>query len=67
MRSKRRAGSCSAGRSRAWYAVGQITCPGEGGFRYGVHASGNVDRTVRPGAHPAGTAIRFLSFASWGL
>jgi hypothetical protein len=30
-----------------------------------VHAIGNIDRTIYPGAYPEGTAIRFEAFQAW--
>jgi DNA-binding SARP family transcriptional activator/class 3 adenylate cyclase/tetratricopeptide (TPR) repeat protein len=55
---------CSAD-DKQWYTVGQVTFPVDDPVLVGVHAIGNIDRTVYPGAYPDGTAIRFESFQMW--
>jgi regulation of enolase protein 1 (concanavalin A-like superfamily) len=49
----------------AWYTAGEAEFPGEDVVEVGLHAIGMIDRTVYPGAHPEGTAIRFDSFELW--
>jgi hypothetical protein len=56
---------CSAD-GRNWFTVGEAEFPAENPVEVGLHAIGMIDRTIYPGAHPAGTAIRFESFALWG-
>jgi regulation of enolase protein 1 (concanavalin A-like superfamily) len=48
-----------------WFTVGHVTFPVEGPVQVGVHAIGNIDRTIYHGAYPDGTAIRFESFQLW--
>jgi len=55
---------CSAD-GEHWYRVGQATLPVSNPVQVGVHAIGNIDRAVYPGAYPDGTAIRFESFQLW--
>ena len=50
-----------------WFTVGSVEFPIEGPLRVGLHAIGNIDRTIYPGAYPDGTAIRFESFTMWAL
>jgi hypothetical protein len=47
--------------------VGDVEFPVESPLQVGLHAIGNIDRTVYHGAYPDGTAIRFESFTIWGL
>jgi DNA-binding SARP family transcriptional activator len=47
-----------------WFSAGQVDFP-EGDVQVGVHAIGNIDRTVYSGAHAEGTAIRFASVQLW--
>ena len=54
---------CSAD-GEQWFTVGQVTFP-EGPAQVGLHAIGEIDRTVYHGAYPDGTAIRFESFQMW--
>jgi predicted ATPase/DNA-binding SARP family transcriptional activator len=54
---------CSAD-DKQWFTVGQVAFP-EGSVQVGVHAIGNIDRTIYHGAYPEGTAIRFESFWMW--
>jgi hypothetical protein len=49
-----------------WFTVGQVAFPAAGPLQIGLYASGVIDRTIYPGAHPDGTAIRFDSFQLWG-
>jgi tetratricopeptide (TPR) repeat protein len=65
-------GLCSAD-GRHWFAVGQAAFPVEDpgthaqrGCAVGLHAIGNIDRTIYHGAFPEGTATRFESFQMWG-
>jgi hypothetical protein len=48
-----------------WLTVGHVTFPVKDPLQVGVHAIGNIDRTVYRGAYPDGTAIRFESFRLW--
>ena len=57
---------CSADGER-WFTVGHVAFPVEDPVRVGLHAIGNIDRSVYHGAYPDGTAIRFESFQLWGL
>ena len=57
-------GLCSAD-GEAWFTVGQVEFSVEDPVEVGLHAIGNIDRTVYPGAYPEGTAIRFESFDLW--
>ncbi|MFL7810976.1 MAG: tetratricopeptide repeat protein, partial [Anaerolineae bacterium] len=47
-----------------WFSAGQIHFR-EGDVQVGVHAIGNIDRTIYSGAHAEGTAIRFASVQVW--
>jgi len=46
-----------------WYSVGQTSFPLDGEAQVGLHAIGDIDRTIYPGAYPDGTAIRFTDFS----
>ena len=60
-------GLCSVD-EEAWYSVGEVAFPVGGTMpQVGLHAIGEIDRTVYHGAYADGTAIRFESFALWGL
>jgi hypothetical protein len=48
-----------------WYTVGHTAFPVANPIQVGVHAIGEIDRMIYPGAHPDGTAIRFQSFHLW--
>jgi len=48
-----------------WFTVGHIRFSAEDPVQVGVHAIGNIDRTVYRGAYPEGTAIRFEWFQMW--
>ena len=56
---------CSADGAQ-WFTVGHVMFPVEDPVQIGLHAIGNIDRTVYHGAYPDGTAIRFESFTLWG-
>jgi hypothetical protein len=56
---------CSAD-GAGWFSVGYVDFPVEGPLQVGLHAIGNIDRTIYHGAYPDGTAIRFEAFALWG-
>jgi hypothetical protein len=45
--------------------VSSVPFPGADPVQVGVHAIGNIDRTVYRDAYPDGTAIRFESFRLW--
>jgi hypothetical protein len=47
--------------------VGHVEFLVEDPVQVGLHAVGNIDRTVYHGAYPDGTAIRFESFRLWGM
>jgi tetratricopeptide (TPR) repeat protein len=49
---------CSAD-GRQWHSVGQTAFPADGPLGVGLHAIGQIDRMMWPGAYPEGTAIRF--------
>jgi regulation of enolase protein 1 (concanavalin A-like superfamily) len=51
----------------SWFTVGHVPFPAEDPVQVGLHAIGNIDRTIYHGAYPDGTAIRFESFQLWGL
>jgi predicted ATPase/class 3 adenylate cyclase/regulation of enolase protein 1 (concanavalin A-like superfamily) len=55
---------CSADGER-WFTVGHVTFPVKDPVQVGMHAIGNIDRTIYHGAYPEGTAIRFESFQLW--
>ena len=57
---------CSAD-GKGWYTVGRAGFPVQDPIEVGLHAIGDIDRTVYHGAHPEGTAIRFGSFQLWGI
>jgi len=57
---------CSAD-GENWFTVGHVEFPVEDPLQVGLHAIGNIDRTIYHGAYPDGTAIRFESFQLWGL
>ena len=56
--------SCSAD-GEQWYTVGSATFPAHDPIQVGVHAIGEIDRSIHHGAYPEGTAIRFESFQMW--
>jgi hypothetical protein len=56
---------CSAD-GKDWFAVGHVDFPVEDPLQIGLHAIGDIDRTVYHGSYPDGTAIRFESFQLWG-
>jgi hypothetical protein len=51
---------------REWLTAGDVRFDIESPILVGVHAIGEIDPTVYPGAFPEGTAIRFKSFDMWG-
>ena len=55
---------CSAD-GEEWFTVGNVGFPVEDPVEVGLHAIGNIDRTIYHGAYPEGTAIRFESFQLW--
>jgi hypothetical protein len=55
---------CS-GDGQAWHSVGDGEFPVVDPVEVGLCAIGAIDRTIYPGAHPEGTAIRFTSFQLW--
>jgi class 3 adenylate cyclase len=55
---------CSAD-EQEWFTLGTVAFPVEGPVQVGLHAIGQIDRTIYPGAYPDGTAIRFETFQLW--
>jgi tetratricopeptide (TPR) repeat protein/regulation of enolase protein 1 (concanavalin A-like superfamily) len=55
---------CSAD-GEEWFTVGHAEFPIEDPVEIGLHAIGDIDRTIYHGAFPEGTAIRFESFQLW--
>jgi regulation of enolase protein 1 (concanavalin A-like superfamily) len=55
---------CSAD-GQAWFTAGHVEFPVADPVEVGLHAIGNIDRTIYHGAYPDGTAIRFESFQLW--
>ena len=55
---------CSAD-GAGWFTVGGVEFPVEDPVEVGLHAIGNIDRTIYHGAYPEGTAIRFEAFEMW--
>jgi hypothetical protein len=55
---------CSAD-GHTWFTLGQVEFPREDPVEVGVHAIGDIDRLIYPGAYPEGTAIRFERFSLW--
>jgi hypothetical protein len=56
---------CSADGTQ-WFTVGSVEFPPDVPVQVGLHAIGEIDRTVYHDAHLEGTAVRFKSFALWG-
>jgi hypothetical protein len=56
---------CRAG-GEAWFTVGGVEFAVDDPVEVGLHAIGNIDRTIYHGASPEGTAIRFEGFEVWG-
>ena len=48
-----------------WLSVGHADFPVDDPVEIGLHAIGNIDRTIYHGAYPDGTAIRFQDFRLW--
>jgi regulation of enolase protein 1 (concanavalin A-like superfamily) len=57
---------CSAD-GEQWYTVGYVAFPVDDPIQVGLHAIGNIDRTIYRDAYPDGTAIRFESFQMWQI
>jgi regulation of enolase protein 1 (concanavalin A-like superfamily) len=57
---------CSAD-GEQWFTVGHAAFPAENPVQVGVHAIGDIDRTIYHGAYPEGAAIRFESFQLWEM
>lgn len=55
---------CSAD-GQSWFTVGYVEFSVEDPVEVGLHAIGNIDRTIYPGAFPEGTAIRFDTLELW--
>jgi regulation of enolase protein 1 (concanavalin A-like superfamily) len=55
---------CSAD-GQHWFTVGHVELAIADPVEIGLHAIGNIDRLIYPGAYPEGTAIRFESFGLW--
>ena len=52
---------------KQWWTVGLVEFPVSNSMQVGVHAIGEIDRTIYHGAYPDGTAIRFTEFKMWRL
>jgi DNA-binding SARP family transcriptional activator len=50
-----------------WFTVGHVDFPVEDPLQIGLHAIGNIDRTIYHDAYADGTAVRFESFTVWEL
>ena len=50
---------------KQWFTVGHVAFPVDDPLQIGLHAIGNIDRTIYHGAYPDGTAIRFEEFTVW--
>lgn len=50
-----------------WFTAGQIEFSIDDPVEVGLHAIGDMDRSIYPGAYPDGTAIRFESFQLWDV
>jgi hypothetical protein len=48
-----------------WFTAGTVTFPAANPVQVGVHAIGQIDRTVYHGAYPDGTAVCHESFCLW--
>jgi tetratricopeptide (TPR) repeat protein len=57
-------GLCSAN-GTTWSVVGEATFAPSDPAAVGLYASGSIERHAYPGAHRAGTQIRFRSFRLW--
>jgi regulation of enolase protein 1 (concanavalin A-like superfamily) len=55
---------CSAD-GKNWFTVGHVEFSVDDPVEVGLHAIGNIDRTIYNGAYPDGTAMRFESFELW--
>ncbi|MBI1926343.1 tetratricopeptide repeat protein [Candidatus Poribacteria bacterium] len=55
---------CSAD-GEAWFTVGSVDFPVGDLMEVGLHAIGNIDRTLYHGAFPEGTATAFQGFELW--
>ena len=55
---------CSAD-GQNWFTVGHAEFPIDDPVEVGLHAIGNINRLIYPGAYPEGTAIRFERFELW--
>ena len=50
-----------------WFSVGRVAFPAPEPFQVGLYAIGDINRSIYPGAHPDGTAIRFTEFHLWSM
>ena len=66
-RSGRRVNALCSADGVNWFTVGHVPFPVEDLVQVGLHAIGSIDRSIYHGAYPAGTAIRFESFQTWGM
>jgi len=48
--------------SEEWFTAGSVEFPVDDLVEIGLHAIGNIDRTIYHGAFPERTAIRFERF-----
>jgi hypothetical protein len=49
----------------SWFTVGHVEFPVKNPVQIGLHAIGNIERTIYHDAYVEGTAIRFESFTLW--
>jgi hypothetical protein len=61
-----RVNALCSGDGTDWFTVGQVEFPQEDPVEIGLHAIGNINRTICPGVYLEGTAIRFQAFGIWG-
>ena len=55
---------CTAN-GKQWFSVGEVEFSTEDPVEVGLHAIGNIDRLIYPGAYTDGTAMKFESFEMW--
>jgi hypothetical protein len=55
---------CSAD-GEQWWTAGSVVFPVQGTVQVGMHAIGEIDRSIYHSAYPEGTAIKFTSFSMW--
>ena len=50
-----------------WWIAGEVEFPVQGNVQVGMHAIGEIDRSIYQGAYTDETAIRFTTFEMWRL